>query len=179
MEIKDIKDSAHQKIEVRWGQSWQSSCEQRFLLFPSIIFWLWEHGLLDRNGGQRLEDRDEDEVKVLQSGGHLSQEGDVELKGQQPYEEDVPDLQEPAGKEPEHADGVGVVALLDHRLLQDGRSDVVVVVGDVVEEHPVAEHLDEVQGDACAGDGQENSRPLVSVEKVSRRKILRKDQHFV
>ena len=58
-----------------------------------------------------MNERNENEIKVLQNSGDLPQKCDVELEREQGDAADVPDLQDPSSEEAQHADGVGVVAL--------------------------------------------------------------------
>lgn len=105
---------------------------------------------------QSLNPRDQNKVDGFEQRRKLSQPAEVIEREQQARAADVEHVQEPAQQEPEHTDGCGPVAPLDHFRFQDVAGHVVVVVGDVLEDEGVADELDHGAKDARERDaGQE------------------------
>jgi len=78
------------------------------------------------------------ELKVLQQRGDIPQRLQVEHWRQDPDEDNMPDLHQPACQLAHHADGVALVPLADDGRIEDAGSHRVVVLGDVVEVDRVA-----------------------------------------
>ena len=59
---------------------------------------VWKNDFFDRSRSEDLDERNEDEIEVLQDGGHLPQKCDVEPEREQRDAADVPNLEDPSSE---------------------------------------------------------------------------------
>ncbi len=95
-------------------------------------------------------------IKSFEDRRHLSQPLHLELSCKNSVNQQIRNLKNPTGKEADDADGIGLVAELDDRGVDEGRGDRVVVVGERSKEDGVANHFDDKEEDANQGNGHHN-----------------------
>ncbi len=100
-----------------------------------------------------MNQRNPKKIKSFEDRRHLSQPLHLEVSCKNSVNQQIRNLKNPTGKETHDADGIRLVAELDDRRVDEGRSDRVVVVGERSKEDRVANHFDDKEKDADQGNG--------------------------